>query len=269
MKQRDCRWLIALALFLTSMLNVAAEGLTIPGIIGEDDRILVDTTDYPWSAIGRLNNTLGPYCTGTLVGPRRVLTAAHCLWNRETRDWLPPCALHFLAGYRGGEFLGHSLVVSYTLSGLAEPPPTGPGEDPVADWAVLVLAEDLGNRAGFVSVAPFNPALFQEYQQQGGSLLQAGYSRDSAHTLTLNKPCRPTGFLAGGKLMLHQCDTTFGDSGSPILLELNGSFTVVAMVTGIDPTKSRGYALTSMAFYDYLQIPQAPGDRGNTAPVAC
>ena len=38
----------------------------------------VDTATYSWGSIGRLNNTLGPFCTGTLTGPRKVLTAAHC-----------------------------------------------------------------------------------------------------------------------------------------------------------------------------------------------
>ena len=69
--------------------------------------------------------------------------------------------------------------------------------------------------------------------------------------------------------MLRQCDTTFGDSGSPILLELEGRFSLVIVVTGINLTLSRGIAVTSKAFYDYLQIPQTPGDRENTSPVAC
>src|SRR5690349_23002642 len=46
----------------------------LPGVMGHDDRTPLDTQEWPWAAIGRVNRSTGGFCTGTLIGPRQVLT---------------------------------------------------------------------------------------------------------------------------------------------------------------------------------------------------
>ncbi|MGD2133588.1 MAG: trypsin-like serine protease, partial [Maricaulaceae bacterium] len=50
---------------------------------GQDDRQLLDTTVYPWNAIGALSYADGSGCTGSLVAPDVVLTAAHCVYTED------------------------------------------------------------------------------------------------------------------------------------------------------------------------------------------
>ena len=84
----------------------AAEKLRLHGIKGTDERIIIDSSAYPWQAVGRVNRRIGGHCTGVLIASDRVLTAAHCLWNKRTKRWLTPEALHFLADYSRGDYRG-------------------------------------------------------------------------------------------------------------------------------------------------------------------
>ena len=49
-----------------------------PNIFGPDDRRGFKDASWPWRAVGRID-TGHKMCTGTLVGPRLLLTAQHCL----------------------------------------------------------------------------------------------------------------------------------------------------------------------------------------------
>ena len=82
-----------------------------PGIIGEDARVPLDAQGAPWDAVGQVNVggfRIGLQCTGTLVAPTVVVTAAHCVINRVSDQPFPLKDVHFLAGVRGGENKGYA-----------------------------------------------------------------------------------------------------------------------------------------------------------------
>jgi protease YdgD len=57
----------------------AAELPLLPGIGVVDRRVAVDPGQPPWDAIAKVQTNIGTRCTGALIAPGTVLTAAHCL----------------------------------------------------------------------------------------------------------------------------------------------------------------------------------------------
>src|SRR3954466_7003102 len=94
------------------VLAVAAfTGLSLTAAFGGDP-VDVDETAFPWSSVGKIYNSARSSCSGALIARDKVLTAAHCLFNRATHRFLQPDSLHFLLGYKGGGYRTHLRVAS-------------------------------------------------------------------------------------------------------------------------------------------------------------
>ena len=210
------------------------------GILGpKDQRRPVTSAEWPWSSIGRVNLVFGPshrgICTGTLTGPRQVVTAAHCLFNTRLNDWAKPQMMHFVVGQTGETNLGHSMVENFVVSPdfkfrVADRPRYDiiPGDMIPHDWAILTLRDAFGIRP-----IPILSSRDGELPLSGSGqeVALAGYGVDRQFLLSIHRGCSARIGVPSAGAITHTCDSMPGQSGGPILLLQDGNASLIGLMS--------------------------------------
>jgi len=173
-----------------------------------------------WEAVGRLDIADKGFCTGTLIAPDLVLTAAHCLFDRESGAPIDPARIEFLAGMRNGRALAYRDVRrAVTHPGYL------PGAQATASQHDLALLE-LSQPVRLTGVRPFDIGLPVTAGAQVGVV---SYAHDRPDAPALQEVCSVLGAEAG--VMVMSCDIDFGSSGAPVFSIADGIASIVSVVS--------------------------------------
>ena len=206
-----------LALGLLVSTPVASETTRLHGLVTQNDA-------RAWVAVGRLDSAKGGFCTGTLIAPDVVLTAAHCVFDMKTGDVVGPNAMTFRAGLTRGEVSAERIVAQVVPHENFDPIAGLNAENVVHDVALLRLDRP-------IPVQDVPPFVVHSGPIEKGPVSVVSYGKGRSDRLSRQKQCAV--LERYDRLIAMDCDVTFGSSGAPVFTHLNGRGRILSVVSGM------------------------------------
>ncbi|SDJ04441.1 trypsin-like serine peptidase [Aliiruegeria lutimaris] len=171
------------------------------------------------TAVGRLIVSGNAMCTGALVSPDTVLTAAHCLYDPRSGRRVDPKKIEFQAGLKQGQ----ASAVRKVASAKEHPDYRHrKGNAQLGnDLALLRLQSPISSET--VLPLDFNPGL-----ERGDALAVMSYTLGNKSNPIMEYPCM---VLARElQTLVMSCEVDYGASGAPVIALNKGNRPAVVSV---------------------------------------
>ena len=187
-----------------------------------------------WQAVGRLDIANRGFCSGTLIAPDLVLTAAHCVYDKSTGAAYLPKDFVFKAGLRDGKVAAERQIVAVAAHEGYKPTEPLSAKNVSHDVALLRLSRPIP----FSEMDPF--ALHTDVVKNG-PVSVVSYGRGRADAQSRQRECQMTDRQRD--VLVFDCEVTFGSSGAPVFSHLNGRGRVISVISGMAQIHGKKVAL--------------------------
>ncbi len=166
-----------------------------------------------WEAVGRLTMADRAMCTGALIAPDIVLTAAHCVFDPHNGRRVKPRKIVFEAGLRGSTAEATRKVAEVIVHPEYRHNKRGPN-DAAVDLALVRLKAPINDPR----IRPFSTDV---RPSTGDELGVISYTLVRRSTPMWQHPCDV--LAREGDVLVMNCEVEFGASGSPVFAVQGGA----------------------------------------------
>lgn len=210
------RFILILAASLVAPFAGASE--TSPHVSLKDP-----SSAQPWHSVGRLDLGNG-FCTGAMISPKLVLTAAHCIYDGAAATLRQPGDIVFKAGYRHGRAIAKRRAKRF----LAYSDYDHSAENTIATIANDVAVIELENPIRNATVIPFERI---RRPAPNARLMVVSYAAGREEVPALEDGCRI--LRQSGDVLQYNCDIDSGSSGAPVFVMTDAGPKIASVMSSV------------------------------------
>ncbi len=188
-----------------------------------------------WSAVGRLSLDNGNgFCTATLIADDIILTAGHCVYDKNTGSVANLTSFEFQASWRNGRAESYREIREIAVHSQYQFAQEASIDRIQFDVALLRLATPIRN-------PNLTPMYVAGLPQIGSVIGVVSYAKGRMEAPSVQSRCIAA--AQQNNVLVMTCDVDFGASGSPVFKSTHDGVGIVSVVSAMAETDGRPVSL--------------------------